>query len=240
MYAFDIPIMYPFYAFCRKNMKRFVNNEIAPCRVMFYNSKTVCKRSCACNYVHLRFSQRHPPLLWAYNFIQHPPHFLWLLSHYIVGRSCHIFCPLLFQFTPKVVRWILFCFMWGHWNCFFFLACAVILNVLTCKVIHLRMKVKYIKKKAINVHDSSIIMCVIQSGCFLWHVILHTYGLWFMGNLKMAASEQQLATYVLLHAKFEIGGGAMWNFCWYAWKFCCYTAETRWLEHGKLKHSDNC
>jgi len=35
-----------------------------------------------------------------------------------------------------------------------------------------------------------------------------------------------------LHAKFEIGGGgggAMWNFCWYAWKFCCYTAETGWL-----------
>ena len=49
----------------------------------------------------------------------------------------------------------------------------------------------------------------------------------------MAASEQQLTKYVLLHAKFEIGGGgggvAMWNFCWYAWKFCCYTAETGWL-----------
>jgi hypothetical protein len=30
-----------------------------------------------------------------------------------------------------------------------------------------------------------------------------------MGNLKMAASEQQLAKYMLLHAKFEIGGGDM-------------------------------
>jgi len=31
-----------------------------------------------------------------------------------------------------------------------------------------------------------------------------------MGKLKMAASEQQLARYVLLHAKFEIGdAGAM-------------------------------
>ena len=80
MYAFDSPIIYPFYAFCRNNMKRFVNNEIAPCRVMFYNPKTVCKRNCVCNYVHLRFSHTHPPLLWAYNFIQHPAHFLWLCS----------------------------------------------------------------------------------------------------------------------------------------------------------------
>jgi hypothetical protein len=30
-----------------------------------------------------------------------------------------------------------------------------------------------------------------------------------MGNLKMVASEQQLAKYVLLHRNFEIGGGAM-------------------------------
>ena len=30
-----------------------------------------------------------------------------------------------------------------------------------------------------------------------------------MGNLKMAAREQQLEKYVLLHAKFEIGGGAV-------------------------------
>jgi len=30
-----------------------------------------------------------------------------------------------------------------------------------------------------------------------------------VGNLKMAASEQQLAKYVLLHETFEIGGGAM-------------------------------
>jgi hypothetical protein len=32
--------------------------------------------------------------------------------------------------------------------------------------------------------------------------------------MKMAASEQQFAKYVLLHAKFEIRcGGAMRNFC---------------------------
>jgi hypothetical protein len=30
-----------------------------------------------------------------------------------------------------------------------------------------------------------------------------------MGNLKMAATEQQLAKYVLLPAKFEIGDGTM-------------------------------
>ena len=63
MFAFEFPIMYLFYAVCRKNMERFVNNEIAPFRVTYDNSKTVHKRNCVCNYGHLRFSQRHPPLL---------------------------------------------------------------------------------------------------------------------------------------------------------------------------------
>lgn len=73
-------------------------------------------------------------------------------------------------------------------------------------------------------------------------VILPTRGLWFMGNLNMAAREQQWAKYVLLYAKFEIGGGAMWVFFWDTTKVCCYTDETGWLEHGcfleKVKHSD--
>jgi len=43
MYAYDFTIMYPFYALSRKNMKIFVNNEIAPFRVMFYNSKLCVK-----------------------------------------------------------------------------------------------------------------------------------------------------------------------------------------------------
>jgi len=29
-------------------------------------------------------------------------------------------------------------------------------------------------------------------------------------------------------------------FCIVGWKFCCYTAETEWLEHGKVKHCDIC
>jgi len=40
--------------------------------------------------------------------------------------------------------------MWVHLNRFFLLACAVLLNFLTCKVIHLRMKVKCIEKKAVK------------------------------------------------------------------------------------------
>jgi len=34
MYASDFPITYSFHALCRKNMKRFLNNEIAPFRVI--------------------------------------------------------------------------------------------------------------------------------------------------------------------------------------------------------------
>jgi len=39
MYAYLFPIMYSFYALCRKNTKRFVNNEIAPFRVLYITLK---------------------------------------------------------------------------------------------------------------------------------------------------------------------------------------------------------
>jgi hypothetical protein len=164
--------------------------------------------------------------------------------------DCPIFCSKSHdrsdeKATQKVVRWILLCFMWGHLNYCFLSTCMVLLIMLLIMQgdpFKDESKVKW--KKAVRVYHSSIIMCVIQSGCLLCHLILHTHGLWFVGNLKMAASEQQWVKCVLLYAKFESSGGAMWVFflIWlksvllHGWNWMTWT----WLFSVTVKHSDIC
>lgn len=102
----------------------------------------------------------------------------------------------------------MFCFMWGHLNCFFLSACSVHLNFLTCKVIHLRMKIFCNEEKAVKVHHSSVIMSntewVFIVSCDTAHMWLVIYGKSKFGSKGIAMSKVCAVV-----CKFEISGGAM-------------------------------
>jgi hypothetical protein len=105
-------------------------------------------------------------------------------------------------------------FQVGLWNCFFLLAYSVVLNFLTCKGVPFDNESKEHWKECNKVtwffnnclcYTKWVFFCVL-SYCMRVLVI--------RGKSENGSKWTKLEKHVLLHAKFEISGGAVWNFCW--------------------------
>lgn len=80
----------------------------------------------------------------------------------------------------------------GPFELFFLLAFTVLLNFVTCKVIHLRMKIVCNEEKTVKIHHSYIIMSDIKQvffvSCDTAHMWLVIYGKSEYGSKRIALS----------------------------------------------------